>query len=111
MLGCVTMILKETSVVNGVNNEVITAIVKKLLQLDGMSQYKKILKAISNNMRTNIEITTATIPSLLGYRDSIGNLQSYQLRGMDELVNEVYYQLPPSQHLLDMQNILKNLLA
>ncbi|HFI0456849.1 TPA: LCP family protein [Streptococcus suis] len=87
--------------------EVITAIVKKLLQLDGMSQYKKILKAISNNMRTNIEITTATIPSLLGYRDSIGNLQSYQLRGMDELVNEVYYQLPPSQHLLDMQNILK----
>ncbi|HFI0403539.1 TPA: LCP family protein [Streptococcus suis] len=87
--------------------EVITAIVKKLLQLDGMSQYKKILTAISNNMRTNIEITTATIPSLLGYRDSIGNLQSYQLRGMDELVNEVYYQLPPSQHLLDMQNILK----
>lgn len=87
--------------------EVITAIVKKLLQLDGMSQYKKILKAISNNMRTNIEITTATIPSLLGYRDSIGNLQSYQLRGMDELVNEVYYQLPPSQHLLNMQNILK----
>lgn len=87
--------------------EVITAIVKKLLQLDGMSQYKKILTAISNNMRTNIEITTATIPSLLGYRDSIANLHSYQLRGMDELVDEVYYQLPPSQHLLDMQNILK----
>ncbi|HFU4000723.1 TPA: LCP family protein [Streptococcus suis] len=87
--------------------EVITAIVKKLLQLDGMSQYKKILTAISNNMRTNIEITTATIPSLLGYRDSIANLHSYQLRGVDELVDEIYYQLPPSQHLLDMQNILK----
>lgn len=87
--------------------EVISAIVKKLLQLDGMSQYKKILTAISNNMRTNIEITTATIPSLLGYRDSISNLHSYQLRGMDELVDEIYYQLPPSQHLLDMQNILK----
>ncbi|HFI0694260.1 TPA: LCP family protein [Streptococcus suis] len=87
--------------------EVITAIVKKLLQLDGMSQYKKILTAISNNMRTNIEITTATIPSLLGYRDSIANLHSYQLRGVDELVDEIYYQLPPSQHLLGMQNILK----
>lgn len=87
--------------------EVITAIVTKLLKLDGMSQYKKILTAISNNMRTNIEITTATIPSLLGYRDSIANLHSYQLRGMDELVDEVYYQLPPSQHLLDMQNVLK----
>lgn len=87
--------------------EVITAIVTKLLKLDGMSHYKKILTAISNNMRTNIEITTATIPSLLGYRDSIANLHSYQLRGMDELVDEVYYQLPPSQHLLDMQNVLK----
>ncbi|NQJ70784.1 LCP family protein [Streptococcus suis] len=87
--------------------EVITAIVKKLLQLDGFTQYKKILTAISNNMRTNIEISTATIPELLGYKDSIKNLHSYQLRGLDELVEEVYYQLPPTQHLLEMQNVLR----
>lgn len=87
--------------------EVITAIIKKLLQLDGFTQYKKILTAISNNMRTDIEISTATIPSLLGYKDSIRNLHSYQLRGIDELVEEVYYQLPPTQHLLEMQNVLK----
>lgn len=87
--------------------EVITAIVKKLLQLDGFTQYKKILTAISNNMRTNIEISTATIPELLGYKDSIRNLHSYQLRGLDELVEEVYYQLPPTQHLLEMQNVLR----
>ncbi|HEL9633704.1 TPA: LCP family protein [Streptococcus suis] len=87
--------------------EVITAIVKKLLQLDGFTQYKKILTAISNNMRTDIEISTATIPELLGYKDSIKNLHSYQLRGLDELVEEVYYQLPPTQHLLEMQNVLR----
>ncbi|HFU4376431.1 TPA: LCP family protein [Streptococcus suis] len=87
--------------------EVITAIIKKLLQLDGFTQYKKILTAISNNMRTDIEISTATIPSLLGYKDSIRNLHSYQLRGIDQLVEEVYYQLPPTQHLLEMQNVLK----
>lgn len=87
--------------------EVITAIVKKLLQLDGFTQYKKILTAISNNMRTNIEISTATIPELLGYKDSIRNLHSYQLRGLDELVEEVYYQLPPTKHLLEMQNVLR----
>ncbi|HFH9838699.1 TPA: LCP family protein [Streptococcus suis] len=87
--------------------EVITAIVKKLLQLDGFTQYKKIINAISNNMRTDIEISAATIPTLLGYRDSIAKLNSYQLRGLDEIVNELYYQLPPSQHLLDMQNVLK----
>lgn len=87
--------------------EVITAIVKKLLQLDGFTQYKKILTAISNNMRTNIEISPATIPGLLGYKDSIGKLNSYQLRGVDRMIDEIYYQLPPSQHLLEMQNVLK----
>ncbi|HFR3953804.1 TPA: LCP family protein [Streptococcus suis] len=87
--------------------EVIMAIIKKLLQLDGLTQYKKILTAISNNMRTNIEISPATIPSLLGYKDSISKLNSYQLRGVDQMVDEIYYQLPTSTHLLEMQNVLK----
>lgn len=87
--------------------EVITAIIKKLLQLDGLTQYKKILTTISNNMRTNIEISPATIPSLLGYKDSVSKLNSYQLRGVDQMVDEIYYQLPTSEHLLEMQNILK----
>ncbi|MFI3059244.1 LCP family protein [Streptococcus suis] len=87
--------------------EVITAIIKKLLQLDGFTQYKKILTAISNNMRTNIEISPATIPNLLGYKDSVSKLNSYQLRGVDQMVDEIYYQLPTSEHLLEMQNILK----
>lgn len=87
--------------------EVIMAIIKKLLQLDGLTQYKKILTAISNNMRTNIEISPATIPSLLGYKDSVSKLNSYQLRGVDLMVDETYYQLPTSEHLLEMQNILK----
>ncbi|MGQ7483140.1 LCP family protein [Streptococcus suis] len=87
--------------------EVITAIIKKLLQLDGLTQYKKILTAVSNNMRTNIEISPATIPSLLGYKDSVSKLNSYQLRGVDQMVDEIYYQLPTSEHLLEMQNILK----
>lgn len=87
--------------------EVIMAIIKKLLQLDGLTQYKKILTAISNNMRTNIEISPATIPSLLGYKDSVSKLNSYQLRGVDQIVDEIYYQLPTSEHLLEMQNVLK----
>ncbi|MEG3313267.1 LCP family protein [Streptococcus parasuis] len=88
--------------------EVITAIVKKILNLDGLTQYKKILTAISNNMRTNIEITTSTIPSLLGYKDALSNLESYQLQGEDQMINELSYQLPTSEHLLEMQNVLKS---
>lgn len=87
--------------------EVITAIVKKLLNLDGLTQYKKILTAISNNMRTNIEINTSTIPSLLGYKDALSNLEPYQLQGEEQMINELSYQLPTSEHLLEMQNVLK----
>lgn len=87
--------------------EVITAIVKKILNLDGLTQYKKILTTISNNMRTNIKITTSTIPSLLGYKDALSNLESYQLHGEDHMINELSYQLPTSEHLLEMQNVLK----
>lgn len=87
--------------------EVITAIVKKLLKLDGLTQYKKILTAISNNMRTNVEISPSTIPSLLGYKDSLSKLKSYQLMGEDQIINDLFYQLPTSEHLLEMQNVLK----
>jgi len=87
--------------------EVITAIVNKLLNLDGLTQYKKILTAISNNMRTNIEINTSTIPSLLGYKDALSNLEPYQLQGEEQMINELSYQLPTSEHLLEMQNVLK----
>lgn len=58
-------------------------------------------------MRTNIEISPATIPNLLGYKDSISKLNSYQLRGVDQMVDAIYYQLPTSTHLLEMQNVLK----
>ena len=58
-------------------------------------------------MRTNIEINTSTIPSLLGYKDALSNLESYQLQGEEQMINELSYQLPTSEHLLEMQNVLK----
>lgn len=91
--------------------EVITAIVKKLLQLDGFTQYKKILDAISNNMRTDVVISTKTMPSLLGYKDSLASLSSYQLEGEDQMVNGISYQIPGSEHLLEMQNVLQTSLG
>lgn len=91
--------------------EVIGAIVKKLLQLDGFTQYKKILDAVSTNLQTDIEITTGTLPSLLGYRDSLNTIESYQLDGEGEMVDGLSYQIPTSQHLLEMQNVLKKSLG
>ncbi|MDY3025040.1 MAG: LCP family protein [Streptococcus hyovaginalis] len=91
--------------------EVIGAIVKKLLQLDGFTQYKKILDAVSTNLQTDIEITGRTLPSLLGYKDSLNTIESYQLDGEGEMVDGLSYQIPTSEHLLEMQNVLKRSLG
>ncbi len=91
--------------------EVITAIVKKLLQLDGFTQYKNILDAVSTNLQTDIEFTTGTLPSLLGYRDSLNTIETYQLDGEGEMVDGLSYQIPTSEHLLKMQNVIKSSLG
>ena len=54
--------------------EVIQKIVEKILSLNSVSHYQEILKALSDNMQTNIEITTTTIPQLMGYQDSFKNI-------------------------------------
>lgn len=87
--------------------EVIQLIIKKLLSMDSVSRYKGILSAVSNNVRTDIPINNKTIPQLLGYKEALKNIKSYQLAGMDAMLNGVSYQVVSSEHLLEMQNILQ----
>ena len=87
--------------------EVIQKIVEKILSLNSVSHYQEILKALSDNMQTNIEITTTTIPQLMGYQDSFKNIESQQLRGEDAMIDGVSYQIVTSEHMLEMQNLLR----
>ncbi|TCD45659.1 LytR family transcriptional regulator [Streptococcus sp. X16XC17] len=91
--------------------EVIQALLHKLLNLDGITQYQKILDAMANNMQTDIEISTGTFPSLLGYRDSLNTIETYQLDGEGEMVDGLSYQIPTNDHLLEMQNVIKSSLG
>ncbi|HFR3343026.1 TPA: LCP family protein [Streptococcus suis] len=91
--------------------EVIQALVTKLLQLDGFTQYKKILKAVSKHMRTDFVISNSTIPSLLGYKDALNQVESYQLGGEGHTIDELSYQIPTAAHVLEMQNVLKESLG
>lgn len=91
--------------------EVIQALVTKLLQLDGFTQYKKILKAVAKHMRTDIVISNSTIPSLLGYKDALNQVESYQLGGEGHIIDELSYQIPTAAHVLEMQNVLKESLG
>lgn len=88
--------------------EVIQKVMAKILALDSISNYRKILSAVSNNMQTNVEISTSTIPKLLGYRDALKNIKTYQLRGEDATMPDGgSYQIVMAQHLLEIQNRIK----
>ncbi|WP_431770281.1 biofilm formation/cell division transcriptional regulator BrpA [Streptococcus gallolyticus] len=91
--------------------EVIQKVLKKILALDSVSSYKKILSAVSSNMQTNIEISSSTIPSLLGYTDALSDIETYQLQGEDATINGTSYQIVTSDHLLEIQNNIKKQLG
>ncbi|WP_303973575.1 LCP family protein [Streptococcus merionis] len=91
--------------------EVIQLIVAKLLSMNSVSSYNRILKAVSGNVQTDVEITTETIPQLLGYRDALKNIKTYQLAGLDATIDGVSYQIVATDHMLEMQNILQTSLG
>ncbi|MGT2743947.1 glycopolymer--peptidoglycan transferase LytR [Streptococcus phocae subsp. phocae] len=88
--------------------EVIQKVLKKILALDSISSYRKILAAVSGNMQTNIEISSRTIPSLLAYTDALKHISTYQLKGEDAtLADGGSYQIVTSDHLLEVQNRIR----
>lgn len=92
--------------------EVIQKVVKKVLSLDSLSHYQAILKAVSSNMQTNIDLSSSAMPKLLGYQNAFKKIKTYQLRGEDAtLADGGSYQVVTSSHLLEMQNVLQKALG
>ena len=92
--------------------EVIRKVVEKVLSLNSVSHYQAILRAVSNNMQTNIALDSGSIPQLLGYQDAFRHIQSEQLHGEDAtLADGGSYQLVTSEHLLEMQNLIRKTLG
>jgi len=92
--------------------EVIEKIIKKVLTLDGLSNYQGIIEAVSDNMQTNISLDTNNLMNLMDYRDALKNIRMEQLKGEDAtLADGGSYQIVTSEHLLKMQNILRKSLG
>ena len=91
--------------------EVIQKIMEKVLSLNSISHYQAILKALSDNMQTNVDLSASSIPQLLGYQDSFKNIETYQLRGEGEELQGISYQIVTTEHMLEMQNLLRRSLG
>jgi anionic cell wall polymer biosynthesis LytR-Cps2A-Psr (LCP) family protein len=87
--------------------EVISQIVGKILSLDSITKYEKILQAISGNMKTDFAVTGSSLKSLLGYRGAFQKMRSIKLQGIGEMINGGSYQVMPADNLLSVQNALR----
>ena len=58
-------------------------------------------------MQTNIDLSAKSIPQLLGYQDSFKNIETHQLRGEDAELQGISYQIVTTEHMLEMQNLLR----
>ena len=47
----------------------------------------------------------------MGYQDSFKNIDSQQLRGEDAMIDGISYQIVTSEHMLEMQNLLRRSLG
>ena len=87
--------------------EVIQALLTKLLKLDSLTQYKSIISKVKSNLQTDLVITTDTIRVLLGYKDSLDSIESYELAGESQMIDNLSYQIPTAEEVFKIQNILK----
>ncbi|KHD45519.1 glycopolymer--peptidoglycan transferase LytR [Streptococcus hongkongensis] len=91
---------------------VIQKVLQKILALGSVSSYRKILRAVSSNMQTNIEISSDTIPNLLAYSDALKKIKAHQLKGEDAtLADGGSYQIVTEEHLLTIQNQIRKQLG
>lgn len=86
--------------------EVLTKIVEKVLSMDGVSNYQKILKAVEKNSKTDLTWNDM-LDIAKNYYPAFNSIEQYQLEGQGELINESYYQILGINELLEVQNVLK----
>lgn len=89
--------------------EVIIALVNKLVSINSLTTYKKILSAVSNNMTT--DLTFSDMKSFITkYKGAENNIQQIQLKGNSKQINGVSYEVVPQDNLENVKLKLKKVL-
>lgn len=86
--------------------EVVTKIVDKLVSIDSVSNYKKILNAVEKNSKTDFS-WNEMLDIASNYYPAFENVRQEQLQGENQMVNGISYQILGMNELLDLQNQLK----
>lgn len=90
----------------GRQRNVVAAVAKKALSLDGVSQYKEVLSAIEGNMKTDMDFGMMQ-KIALDYRDAFKKVEQVQMQGEGFMQDGISYQRVSGDELKRVQQILK----
>jgi len=85
--------------------QVIEAIADKALGFTGVKRYKDILKAIENNMKTDLE-PDEMFEIATKYRDSFKHIESDTLKGEGVMIDDISYQEIPEAELTRVRDLI-----
>ncbi|MDT2758321.1 LCP family glycopolymer transferase [Enterococcus xiangfangensis] len=90
--------------------EVVTKILRKAMSIDGVGNYRKILKAVEKNMVTDLSWDDM-MDIGTNYLSAFDTIKQKQLVGKSQMIDDVYYQILGTNELLSIQNTLKKQLG
>lgn len=94
----------------GRQRDVVAAVAKKALSLDGVTQYQNVLSAIESNMKTDMDFSTMQ-KIALDYRSAFEKVEQVQMQGDGFMQDGISYQRVSDDELERVQQILKEQLA
>lgn len=89
---------------------VVKAVAEKFLSVYGVSKYREVLQALSENMKTDLD-QNAVQQIMLNYRDAFNNVKMDQLQGTGFMKDGISYQSVSPEELQRVQQELKDQLA
>lgn len=90
----------------GRQRNVVAAVAKKALSLDGVTQYQQVLNAIEGNMKTDMDFNMMQ-KIALDYRDAFKKVEQVQMQGDGFMQDGISYQRVSGDELKRVQQILK----
>ncbi|CRH21378.1 LCP family protein [Carnobacterium maltaromaticum] len=91
----------------GRQRQVIEAVVKKAATFSTLTNYKDILNALQNNMKTNLTFDNM-YDIQAKYKAAAGNIEQVQMQGTGEMINDISYQIISPDELARVSGILRN---
>lgn len=90
--------------------EVVEKIVRKIISIDSITNYQKILNAVEKNTKTDLQWNDM-LDIAQNYLGAFDKIEQIQLEGEGQMINETYFQILGYNSLLNVQNTLKTQLG